>query len=163
MIEMGANFISQRGFTYLGLMFILTVLGITLALAGTLWSFSQQREKERELLFIGNQFRQAIRMYYEKTPGVIKKYPMSLDALLNDDRYVSTQRYLRKIYKDPMTEKTSWGLLSAPDGGIMGVHSLAEKKAVKVGYFKFVDSNFTAAKSYSEWVFFYTPLPASSK
>ena len=153
----------ERGFTYLGLMFVLTVFGVTLALAGTLWSFSQQREKEHELLFIGNQFRQAIRMYYEKTPGVIKRYPVSLDALLSDDRYVSTQRYLRKIYKDPMTDKASWGIVNAPDGGIMGVHSLAEGRALKVGAFKLSESSFSDAKNYSEWVFFYTPPLTASK
>src|SRR5688572_24513073 len=64
----------QRGFTYLGLMLVVAVMGGGMAAFGELYSHAAQREKERELLFVGNQFRQAIASYYNKSPGT-KAYP----------------------------------------------------------------------------------------
>jgi hypothetical protein len=42
------------------------------------------------------------------------------------------QRYLRRIYRDPMTSKTEWGLVQSVDGRIMGVHSLSKDKPLKI-------------------------------
>ncbi len=146
----------HNGFTYIGLLFIVALLGVTLALAGTLWSFAHQREKERELIFIGNQFRQAIGLYYEKSPGYIKTYPPTLDELMEDDRYVSLQRYLRRVYIDPMTGNPDWALIMAPQGGIMGVHSKSNMKVIKIGHYKLINE-WRVAKIYSDWTFIYTP------
>lgn len=152
------NLQSSRGFTYLGLLFILVLMSMSLALAGTLWSFVQKRECERELLFIGQQFRQAIANYYERTPGSVKRYPNNLQDLLEDKRYLSTQRYLRKIYMDPVTSSQDWGVVRAPDGGIMGVFSRAEQQPLKVDGFRFQNQAFERAASYKEWVFVYRPI-----
>ena len=152
------NKAKSSGFTYLGLIFIFTILSITAALAGSLWSFAQKREKERQLLFVGHQFRRAIGNYYEKTPGVIKRYPANLQELLQDNRYVSTQRYLRRIYLDPMTGSAEWGTISAPTGGIMGVYSKSEEKPVKTGNFSLKDIFFEQQANYSDWKFIYAPV-----
>lgn len=60
---------------------------------------------------MGDQFRQAIARYYLMSPGTVKLYPASFEDLLKDLRFVSTQRHLRKIYRDPMTHTTQWGLV----------------------------------------------------
>lgn len=148
----------DRGFTYLGLLFFVAIMGITLALAATLWSFEQQRETEKELLFVGGQFRRAIGMYYERTPGTIKRYPPNLEALLMDGRYVTLQRYLRRIYADPVTHEVDWGLVPAPDGGIMGVYSKSEAKTIKTGNFKLLDQLLEGQHKYSDWKFVYQPV-----
>lgn len=148
------------GFTYLGLLFLITIIGITLAMASTLWSFAQQREKERELIFIGHQFRHAIGLYYERTPGANKQYPNRLQDLLLDSRYVTNQRYLRRVYSDPMTGNQDWGLVPAPGGGIMGVYSKSEAVPIKTGNFKVADSALESTKKYTEWQFVYTPFIA---
>jgi len=147
----------SAGFTYLGLLFFIAIMGITLALASTLWSFAQQREKERELLFIGHQFRRAIGLYYERTPGTVKKYPNRLEDLLLDNRYVTLQRYLRQIYRDPITGSREWGLVPAPDGGVMGVYSKSEERTIKIGNFQFGDRLLGGQRKYSEWQFVYLP------
>lgn len=147
----------SRGFTYIGLLFFIAIMSITLAMAASLWSFARQREKERELLFVGNQFRRAIGLYYERTPGTVKKYPKQLEDLLQDDRYVTIQRYLRDIYRDPITGESDWGLVSAPSGGIMGVYSKSEAATIKTGNFSYVDSLLDGKKKYSEWKFVYLP------
>jgi type II secretory pathway pseudopilin PulG len=136
------------------------VTGAGLAATGELWSQSRQREREQELLFAGNQFRQAIERYYQRTPGAVKRYPAKLEDLLLDRRYPTVQRYLRRIYLDPMTGKRDWGLVEAPGGGIMGVHSLSGKTPIKISGFLARDRQFEGAASYRDWKFVYDPLPA---
>jgi type II secretory pathway pseudopilin PulG len=145
------------GYSYIGVLLIISTIGLTLALASTLWSFAQQREKERELIFIGNQFRKAIGQYYERTPGTVKTYPARIEDLLQDNRYVTIQRYLRKIYKDPMTNQIEWGVINAPQGGIMGVYSKSDSKPIKQSGFLEINKNLESGKHYYEWQFLYTP------
>lgn len=152
---------SQRGLTYLAMLVAVAVIGVGLAATGIVWSQSRQREREQELLFIGNQFRQAIALYYQRTPGAVKRYPAKLEDLLEDKRYPNPQRYLRKIYVDPMTGRPEWGHVEAPDGGVMGVYSLSKAAPIKSGGFAARDQAFEGAATYSEWRFFYAPPTGS--
>ena len=68
-----------QGFTYLTALFVVAILAGGLALAGTWWEQIAQREREAELLFIGHQYRRAIGLYYDSTPGSVKRYPAALD------------------------------------------------------------------------------------
>lgn len=145
----------QSGFTYLALLFFVATMGIMLALTGQIWSTAQQRIKEKELLFIGGEFRKAIGEYYEHTPGTVKRFPANLDELLLDNRQANTVRHLRRIYVDPMTLKADWGVIRAPDGGIMGAHSKSSGKPVKDGGFSGGDVDFNEAKDYAAWRFIY--------
>ena len=77
----------QRGFTYLGMMLLIFVIGIGFAKAGIVWQTDVQREREKELLFIGEQYAMAIGSYYESTPSGLKQYPASLEDLLHDNRF----------------------------------------------------------------------------
>lgn len=147
----------QGGFTYLAVLFIVAAVGVLLWKAGEYWSFAQQREKERELLYIGHQFRNAIASYYIKSPGTVKRYPENIENLLEDKRYLTIQRHLRKVFVDPMTTTKEWGLVPAPSGGIMGVYSRSEKEPIKVGYFAKADADFVSKTRYSEWKFIYVP------
>jgi type II secretory pathway pseudopilin PulG len=145
----------QAGFTYLGVLILIAIMGALLAATGEVWSTVQRRDKEQELLFVGSQFREAIRQYYERSPGGAKRYPRKLEDLLLDDRYPTIQRYLRKMYVDPITGKPEWGLLKAPDEGIAGVYSLSHQAPFKVDGFDALDAGFKGATSYSEWQFGY--------
>lgn len=146
----------QSGFTYLTILFAIAIAGIVLANTGIDWSQDVQREKEKELLFVGDQYRQAIALYYQRTPGALKRYPNKLEDLLTDSRYSTPQHYLRKLYRDPVTNQKVWGTIKAPEGGIMGVYSLSDKKPVKTGSFGYVDQAFAGATKYSDWQFIYT-------
>ncbi len=147
----------EGGFTYFGLLAIILIMGVVLATAGEVWHLAQKREKEQELLFVGNQFRQAIKLYYEHTPSLAQRYPARLEDLLGDPRYPSMQRYLRKIYADPINGSTKWGLVKGPGGEILGVHSLSQQVPVKKGNFSSVDKNFENKTKYADWVFMYAP------
>jgi len=141
-------------------MFAVAIAGAVLAATGIVWSQANQREKEAELLFIGNQFRQAIALYYQRTPGAVKRYPEKIENLIEDQRYLTTQRYLRKLYTDPMTGKAQWGLVMAPEGGVMGVYSLSTERPIKnAGFARAEDlAGFAKATSYADWRFVYAPI-----
>jgi hypothetical protein len=61
-----------------------------------------------------------------------------------------------------MTGKADWGLVEAPEGGIMGVYSLSEAPPIKTGGFSKRDESFTDAARYAEWKFFYSPTTVTS-
>lgn len=142
----------QTGFSLLGLLFLVAGMGVAMAALGTLWHTASQREKERELLFVGNQYRQAIESFWNKSPG-IKRLPKNLDELVSDPRFPNTTRHLRRIYRDPMTGSSEWGLVVEPEGGISGVYSLSGDKPFKLAGFDVSDAAFEQAASYREWVF----------
>ena len=48
------------GFTYLAVLLLMALMSLGLSSVASLLSTAQQRERELELLFIGNQYRQAI-------------------------------------------------------------------------------------------------------
>lgn len=157
------------GFTYIGLLIAIVVMAIGLSAVGQVSRTLQLQDKERELMFAGDQFRRAIASYYEKTPGPFKQYPRSLEELLKDNRYPDVQRHLRRIYVEPITGKKEWGLVEIPGRGIAGVYSLSEEQPVRVAYFPAAYKDFAIATKYSEWKFVYTPgstvtpfLPAPS-
>ena len=146
------------GFTYLAVLLLVAVMGLGLAAASTLVGTAIQREQELELLFIGNQYRQAIGSYYESSPGGAKQFPATLEALLKDERQPVTMRHLRRLYNDPMTGKADWVLVARADGRIAGVASRSKKAPLKQGNFSNpLDRDFRAAAMLSEWLFVYSP------
>ncbi|MDO8314900.1 MAG: type II secretion system protein [Rugosibacter sp.] len=143
--------LKQRGFGYLLVLFAIAAMGLLLAGAGQVWHTTAQREKEADLLFIGNQFRQAIRSYHDSTPGETKQYPATLQDLLEDNRFPVPRRHLRQLYRDPMTGNTAWGLVKAGDR-IIGVRSLSENRPFKQA-FDARDEALSGKLHYNEWIF----------
>ena len=142
------------GFTYIAVLVLIALVGMGLVLASELWLTAQKREKERELLFTGNQFRRAIEMY-----SATGAYPKRLEDLLQDPRVPGVRRYLRKIYRDPITGSNEWGLVRSSGDVIIGVYSLSDERPLKQAEFRLVDQDFKGKKKYSEWVF----LPKSAQ
>ena len=142
----------QAGFTYIGLLFAIAVIGITLATVGVVWSTEIRRDKEAELLWVGNQYRAAIGQYFA-TGG---QYPQALEDLLEDKRFPQARRYLRKLFPDPMTGQADWQLIAAPSAGIMGVASSSQGKPIKVSGFGIRDTGFQDAECYCDWKFIFT-------
>jgi type II secretory pathway pseudopilin PulG len=145
---------AQAGFTYLTVLFIVAFMGLGLAVTGEVWHTAVMRDREAELLYAGNQYRRAIERYYLSGP---KQFPRALDDLLKDPRKPGTERYLRKPYNDPVTGKSEWGIVKAPDGGVMGVYSSSEDKPLKTAGFSIFNRDFEGAAKYSDWKFLYNP------
>lgn len=146
----------QSGFTYLGVLFAVAILGAVSASTAVVWQVQVQRDKEKELLFIGHAYRQAIAQYYEKTPGTAKQFPQKLEDLLEDKRQTQLTRYLRRIYLDPMTASKDWGLITGPGATIVGVYSRSTREPIKNANFEEADRDFAGAVSYMDWKFTFT-------
>jgi type II secretory pathway pseudopilin PulG len=155
-ISHGARWRGARGFTYIGLLVVVFLVGLGLAATGEAWRTTVQREKERELLFVGDQFRKAIAQYYDGTPGGARQFPASLEDLLKDARYPVTRRYLRKIYRDPLTGTREWGIVRGPGETVMGVYSLSRQTPMKRANFPQEYASFEQAESYAAWRFAYS-------
>lgn len=143
------------GYTYIGLLFFVFLAGIGLALAGHAWHMEMRRERERELLFVGDQFRRAIASYHAGAAGK-NQYPQTLEDLLEDRRHPNPVRHLRQIYRDPMTGKAEWNLIVEQER-IIGVSSRSEDKPIKVAGFAERYQDFATAPSYAAWRFIHRP------
>lgn len=75
------------------LLVAMSIMAIMLTVAMPVWKQTAQREKEEELVFRGLQYAHAIGLYQRKFANA---YPPNVDALVE-------QRFLRKKYKDPIT------------------------------------------------------------
>jgi type II secretory pathway pseudopilin PulG len=153
----------QAGFTLLGLLFLVAGLGVAMAAVGTFWHTAVQREKELDLLFIGNEYRRAIESFWEVPlpVGTPRRLPKDFNELLSDPRFPNTVRHLRRLYRDPMTGGTEWGLVREPDGTFSGVYSLSQETPMKQAGFDLNDSDFQGRQHYSDWVFAFKPSQPS--
>jgi len=142
----------NKGFTYIGLLLFIAITGIGLSVAGMSWQYQVRAEKEKQLLFVGAEFRNAINSYYASTPEAAKVYPASLNDLLLDKRRPDVRRHLRQIYIDPITGKADWGFVKQR-GRIIGVFSLSKLEPFKHRGFNDADSKFRGAKCYKDWIF----------
>src|ERR1041384_6734799 len=82
------------GYAMAALLVGMTIMAIFLSMALPAWKTAAQREKEAELIFRGEQYARAVTLFQRKYANT---FPPNLDILLNE-------HYLRKKYKDPMTE-----------------------------------------------------------
>lgn len=145
----------QKGVTYLAVLMLVAVSAVVVAGQGAFSAVDGQRQREEELLFVGGQFRDAIKSYYEGTPGPAKRYPPELDDLLLDRRVEPPVRHLRRIYVDPISGTQRWGQMHAPEGGVMGVHSLSSSATLKQSGFAQADIAFSGKAKVGEWIFVY--------
>jgi type II secretory pathway pseudopilin PulG len=151
----------ENGFTYLGALVLVVVIGIALGAASQYSSTLMTREKEKELLFRGDQIRKAIDSYYQSTSqGRQPSYPSRLEDLLSDPRSLASRRHLRRLYVDPMTGG-AWGIISDGKGGVKGVFSLSKKAPLKSGGFPEEYESFQDAKAYADWKFVSNPTSST--
>lgn len=144
----------QAGFTYLGLIVLVTIIGLVGAATLKVGALLQRAGAEYELLEIGAEFSAALRSYALATPKGQPTQPTSLEALLRDPRYPDPRRHLRRIFVDPMTGKAEWGLVAAGEGApILGVYSLSQAQPLKIANFDSRFINFDNKKHLSDWKF----------
>jgi len=90
---------------------VIAIMSIAMGVAVQTASFQMQREREAELIFRGEQFIEAIRLYKIK----YGRYPMQLKEI-----YEAKPRVLRKKWKDPITDSENWGIIFLGQEGRMG-------------------------------------------
>ncbi|MGF6598947.1 type II secretory pathway pseudopilin PulG [Paraburkholderia sp. GAS448] len=140
----------QRGLVLLALLIALMLMSIALAGALDVWSLQLRREQEKQLLFAGDQYRQAILRYYR----VGRAYPASVDDLLNDTRFPRLMHHLRQAYPDPVTGKNDW-LFARQGDRFYGVYSSSEALTIKRAEFPGRYADFENEQTYGGWKFIY--------
>jgi type II secretory pathway pseudopilin PulG len=139
------------GFIMVALLVSMAVTAVWMTAALPSWRQQVTREKEAELVFRGEAIARAIFLYQRRNGGA---YPPSLDVLVS-------QKFLRKKYKDPITDKEfltvvgmAGGVPGAPQaqpgpgrGGIVGVRSTSAAESIRI---------YNNQQTYSQWAFDFT-------
>jgi type II secretory pathway pseudopilin PulG len=159
---------AKKGYLVIMLMLAVFAISIGLLVAVPVWQTQVRREQEEELIFRGNQYVEAVRLYLFKYPG---RYPTSLRELLE-------KKCIRKLYKDPMTASGEWnvilnpGTVASPSSAgsaeqeillvpekllpsvkqpvILGVASSSRKQSLRI---------YNNQETYDKWLFYYGQDP----
>src|SRR5262245_46278604 len=92
---------AEAGFTLVMLMASVAVMAVLMGVGASSWHYIMQDPRGEELIFRGGQIADAIAAYQQKNGSTP---PASLEVLVR-------QKFLRKLYKDPMTAKGEWRLI----------------------------------------------------
>jgi type II secretory pathway pseudopilin PulG len=162
----------ERGVALIALMVAVAITLIGMTVMMPTWGYVMKDEREEELLFRGTQIAEAIAAYQKANNGAA---PTTLEQLVK----ARPRRYLRKLYKDPMTPKGEWRILRAGEpcttpkaqqtggglqsivappapatgtafGGITGVASRSTEKSLRI---------VNNASQYNEWCFLAAKKP----
>jgi type II secretory pathway pseudopilin PulG len=131
------------GVLYIMVLMALLIMGIATAVVGPVWHTEVRRDKEAELLFRLNEYRNAIARFRADRG----RPPRELKDLLEDRSQLQIRRYLRRLYRDPITGKDDWKLDYVADQtgatlGIADIHSSSEQEPIR---------NFKGKKTYKDW------------
>jgi type II secretory pathway pseudopilin PulG len=85
----------EQGYVLLALLLVLALVAVAATVAAPGIVFQMKRDREEELVHRGIQYRRALRLYSARTGG----FPNTLEQLLGS----ADRRYIRKLYKDPIT------------------------------------------------------------
>ncbi|TEU05555.1 MAG: type II secretion system protein [Candidatus Aminicenantes bacterium] len=161
----------KEGYVLIILLIAIFVMSIGLLVAIPVWETQIQREKEKELIFRGKQYVEAIRLFQTKHPG---SFPKSFDELVEE-------KCIRKLFPDPMTKDGEWNIILPYSGSssrrrgattqtnkilvvpqsalssvqnpqIIGVVSSSTKSSFKI---------YLEQETYDQWLFFYGQDPQS--
>ena len=144
---------SARGYAMVALLVAMSIMAVMLGLALPLWQTAIRREREAELVFRGEQYVQAIRLFQRQYAGT---FPPDVDVLVK-------QRFLRRRYQDPITgsdfqpvyagsgtatgDARAGGALPpsfSGRGGIIGVVSRSTEASLRL---------YNGRRRYNEWSF----------
>ena len=94
----------RQGYNLVVLMVLITIMNVMIAIALPTWSKVMQREREKELIFRGLQYAEAIRVFQLRQG----RYPISLRELIQIE-----PRAIRQMWTDPLRDDARWGLVLA--------------------------------------------------
>ena len=92
----------ESGYTLIIVVLVVAIMSIMMGVAVQTVAFQMRREREAELIFRGQQYVEAIRLYRIK----YGRYPMRMKEI-----WEANPKVVRKKWKDPMTDSENWGLI----------------------------------------------------
>ncbi len=118
----------NRGFTYIMVLLWVAISGVMLMALSRSWLLESRRERDTELIYRGEQIREALSTYAAVPVSTGRsRAPERLEDLLEDRRSGQVVRHLRRVWRDPITNSPTWGLVKDENGGIVGVYSTSPK------------------------------------
>lgn len=102
----------DRGYAFLILMLLVTILLISLTAAVPDILTQGRREREAELIFRGNQYARAIALFHRQ----FNRYPASIEELTQK---TNGYRFLRHPFSDPMSPSGKWRFIHADANGVV--------------------------------------------
>lgn len=99
----------ERGFSLVAAMSGIAIMMIMMSAGVPSWRYVMQNMREEELIFRGNQIADAVERYQRKNGGAA---PSSVEDLVKG-------KFLRKAWKDPMTQDGKWRFLKPGEVGGM--------------------------------------------
>jgi type II secretory pathway pseudopilin PulG len=96
-----------RGYTLVALIIGMTIMAVMIAAVLPLASTQARRDQEDELIFRGLQYAEGIRTFRRR----YGRYPNTLKEM-----FEVRPRTLRKLWKDPVTNSDTWGLVTLTTG-----------------------------------------------
>lgn len=100
----------QQGYVLVAVMLLITIMIIAMSVEITRIVQQIKRAKEDELVNRGKDYAMAVKRFYRKNG----RYPISVDQLMNTNNV----RFLRKKYKDPITNDEEWHLVHVGEAQI---------------------------------------------
>ncbi len=98
------SILKSQGYMLLVAIIAVHILAILLLMARAIWETEVMRDLEEELIFRGQQYVTAIELYQKQNSGLP---PKNLKVL-------AEKNFLRKEFKDPMSESGDWCVLVSP-------------------------------------------------
>ncbi len=96
----------EAGFSLAALMASITILLIVMSAAVPTWRYVMQDDREEELIFRGGEIADSIKRFQKKNGNTL---PTSLEMLVKG-------KFLRRAYKDPMTQNGRWRFIRQGQG-----------------------------------------------
>jgi general secretion pathway protein G len=109
----GSLRVERSGFTLIELLVVLAIIALLLTIAVPRYFGSLDKSKEAVLKENLYQLRSALDKFY----GDKGKYPETLDALVSE-------RYLRSLPRDPITESSATWIIVPPNDSRQGVYDV---------------------------------------
>ena len=138
------------GYTFPIMLVILVALSYAATRLESAQSYRLKRDKEEELLFRGTEYLKAIRAF-ETASATEKRYPRKLEELVSDPR-TNGRRFIRQLYKDPITGRDFDPILTK-EGTISGIVSTSRGVPFRKVDFDKELEGFDKAESYADWRF----------
>lgn len=162
---------NQNGFSYILVLTVIMIMGITLGMVGQSWKSIAQRELEEEMIYRGDQVAELV---YQRSLCMGLKPPLNLwvfadsaNGTILNDLVIGREEGCpvkggRKKYRlrpsaiiDPMTGK-QWKIVTYPGDAtrFAGVASESSKEPLRKSFQNIYDSALLNEKNqYSEWAF----------
>lgn len=133
LMEMPISTGNSQGFAYLALLIVISGTLLMLSAAQPDIFQQAQRQQEKQLLFAGREYQEAIRRFYQNPNVSVQRFPQSLEELIVDNRSLKPMYHLRRLYPEPISGQ-GWGLIRDEQGGITGVYSRSHRPLLTTNF-----------------------------